>query len=265
MNTQTPASPTVSPPRPSGLPLRRVRGWVVWLVAGCWLAAGTLLADPAVTPPGPERPSVEELRARLQGILSRPEYQWPDQPENDWRLQLLRRLYQWWHEQVTPRISHLYEYSPVAYWLLVAVLMAACVLLIYHIYISLRSAFGPGGRGRAGQRGTVEPVVEGSPEALLAEADEAAAQRHYRRALRCLYLAVIRHLERRRLLRYDPSRSNGEYLRDLRPHPRLQALLRSVTDLVDAVWYGGQRAGAEEYERCRQWALSAWQEGGEAP
>jgi hypothetical protein len=237
----------------------------VLLVAGGWLATGTLLADPAQTPPGPERPSVGELRARLQEILSRPEYQWPDHPENDWRLQLLRRLYQWWHEQVTPRISHLYEYSPVAYWLLVAVLLAACVLLIYHIYLSLKSAFGPGGGRHRQMTGGTAATVEGSPEALLAEADEAAAGRHYRRALRCLYLAVIRHLERRRLLRYDPSRSNGEYLRDLRPHPRLQALLRSVTDLVDGVWYGGQRAGAEDYERCRQWALSAWQEGGEAP
>jgi hypothetical protein len=202
------------------------------------------------------------LREDLQRVLARPEYQ----PRGtDWwqemQLRALRRLIQWYVETVAPFFAGLYETRPVVLWAICALMGLVLLAVLYHIYLTLRSAFGTGARRRAGGGDLALPQRLGSPAELLQAADEAAAQGQYALAFRWLYLALIRHLDRGAVLRYDHSATNQDYLRQLRPPPDIARFLEPVTRLVEPVWYGYQAAGEVDYRRCREWVMAAWQEG----
>ncbi len=218
-------------------------------------------APPAAT--GPSRPEAAVLREDLRQILSRPEYRVQGK---DWlldlKLRLLRAVLQRWEERVMPLFAALHGTQPVLYWGLIAVLLLLLLGILYHIYYALRSAFGTNVRPRERAEEGALPQRLGGPEELLREADGAAAQGQFALAFRCLYLALIRHLDRRSLLRFDGSATNYDYLRQVRGHPEVARHLEPLTRAVEPVWYGYRDASAEDYRRCREWALAAWQEGG---
>ncbi len=257
---------------------RRRPGFLILLLAAC---AGACAAPPggaaeypaAVPAPEvpspqaraePSRPSASVLREDLQQILSRPEYR---ARGKDWlwelKLRLLRAVLQWWEERVAPLFSNLYAAQPVVYWSIFAVLLLLLLGILYHIYYSLRSAFGTNVRRRARAEDVAPPQRLGSPEELLREADTAAESGQFALALRWLYLALIRHLDRRSLVRFDGSATNYDYLRQVRDRPEITHPLEALTRAAEPVWYGYRGATADDYRRCRQWAMAAWREGGQ--
>lgn len=233
---------------------------------------GTAQSSPVLAPevPAPQamaepsRPSATVLREHLQQILSRPEYR----PRGkDWlwelKLRLLRAVLQWWEERVAPLFSNLYAAQPVVYWSIFAVLLLLLLGILYHIYYSLRSAFGTNARRRTKAKDLALPQRLGGPEELLREADAAAGSGQFALAFRWLYLALIRHLDRRSLVRFDGSATNYDYLRQVGDHPDIARHLEPLTRAAEPVWYGYREATAEDYRRCREWAMAAWQEGGQ--
>lgn len=211
-------------------------------------------------PEGPVRPSPEQLRETAQAILSRPEYQ---QGESQWLERyvhrLLRSLSVWYREHLATYVERLHEASPVVYWSIVAVFAAAMMALLYHAYLSLRSAFGTTVRRRREDQPLPPGAVQSSPDALLRQADEAAAKGDFTEALRRLYLALIRNLDRHGLLRFDRSRTNYEYLRQVRGHEAVAGPLSALTDHAETIWYGPRQPDRADYDRCRQLAMAAWQ------
>lgn len=220
-----------------------------------------LWAQTAATPPGPLRPSPEQLRADLQAILSRPEYK---QGESQWLEQnlyrLMRSLGVWYREHLAPYFERLHDVSPIVYWTIVAVASAALVVLLYHIYLTLRSAFGTTGRRRRHAQPLPPETTQTDPDALLKQADEAAARGDFGEALRHLYLALIRNLDRHDLVRFDRSRTNYEYLRQVREHEAVARPLSALTTQAETVWYGDRSPDRADYDLCRQLAMAAWQE-----
>lgn len=81
----------------------------------------------------------------------------------------------------------------------------------------------------------------------------------YRTAVRLLYLSTLLLLEERKLLRYDRTLTNREYLRQVADNPSLVGALRPVVDTFDEVWYGqvepdagGYEAYARQVDRVRE-------------
>ncbi|MHB8995844.1 MAG: DUF4129 domain-containing protein [Armatimonadota bacterium] len=217
------------------------------------------LADAQSAPAAPSRPPVAQLRQDLQVILDRPEYQ---QGEGSWLQTYLYRLWHafrtWYDEHVARHVERLHEVSPVIYWTIVAVVAGAIIVLLYHIFLTLKSAFGTAQVSRQ-SGGATGDIIETDPAALLKEADAAAATGDFEQALRHLYLALIRNLDRHNLLRYDRSRTNYEYLREVRGQETVAEPLAALTAQAEAVWYGEQPVEAAYYAHCRALALAAWQ------
>ncbi len=67
--------------------------------------------------------------------------------------------------------------------------------------------------------------------------DEAVAARHYRRAVRLLYLKTLKALAARHLIDWQRDKTNHEYLDELRP-PALRRSFAVLTTLFEYVWYG---------------------------
>jgi hypothetical protein len=93
---------------------------------------------------------------------------------------------------------------------------------------------------------------------LWQQAEALARQGKYPEAVRTVYLAVLGLLHRARLVRYERTRTNGEYVRQVRlapeAPPELQPPFERLTARFEAVWYGKQECGADGYKECRRTA-----------
>ena len=90
------------------------------------------------------------------------------------------------------------------------------------------------------------------------EADELARKEEYLQAVRTLYLAVLSLLHRRQLLRFEPTRTNGEYVQQVRLAPQappaLHAVFGEFTRLFERKWYGDRACEAAEFRAARKLA-----------
>lgn len=91
------------------------------------------------------------------------------------------------------------------------------------------------------------------PTKRMDDAEALSARGEHRLALRALYLATLARLDAARLIEYDPSATNWQYLRQL-PKGEVREVFREFTLAFDRKWYGREVARAEDYRRCRAFA-----------
>jgi len=102
---------------------------------------------------------------------------------------------------------------------------------------------------------SVDTIVEpeesaaAEPDAWIAAARLHAAAGDYRRAYRAVFLAILIRLDRRGAIRYERSKTNGDYVRALRNAPDLLAFLRPLANEFDARWYGHVEATKTDFDR----------------
>jgi hypothetical protein len=91
---------------------------------------------------------------------------------------------------------------------------------------------------------------------LLKEAAKLAEQGDFRGAFRCAYLASISYLDEHKALRFERSRTNWEYLRELQQggHNIPYNELRPLTLAFDRKFYGREKCSIDDYNH----ALSAY-------
>jgi hypothetical protein len=88
-----------------------------------------------------------------------------------------------------------------------------------------------------------------SSRPLISEATKLADAGDWRGAFRCVYLASISHLDEIGALRFERSRTNWEYLRELdkNSRPALRDQLRPLTTDFDRKFYGRERCDKDDY------------------
>jgi hypothetical protein len=150
--------------------------------------------------------------------------------------------------------------SPLFWWLILGfvllVAIAALVLGILHW-----SRKNPDKKVPVVARAKSEPAPppflpqEKKPADLLQQADTLAAQGNFKEAVRMLYLSVLSHLHRLHFLRYERTRTNGEYVREVRLVPtapeELVAAFARLTAYFDQAWYGEYPNLGQEFQRCK--------------
>jgi hypothetical protein len=114
------------------------------------------------------------------------------------------------------------------------------------------------GRSLPGNAREALAVQENLPQArvLLQRAQAALLANQSSEAVRFAFLALLAWLQERGALRYDPSRTNREYQRDLRQEPDLAVAFHEMAGPFERAWYGGYPADLPETERvislCRR-------------
>jgi hypothetical protein len=146
-------------------------------------------------------------------------------------------------------------------WLLLGGLALAVVVVGLYLYLSApRSPRTPkpsvvSGKEAPAPDHDARQVLEESPAALWRQADTLADAGRFREAVRVLYLAVLALLHQRRLIRFEATRTNGEYVRQVRlseqAPPELHEPFQRLTDLFETVWYGERSCAAEDYRGFR--------------
>jgi hypothetical protein len=136
--------------------------------------------------------------------------------------------------------------SPAGWATLIIGLLLVLALIVYAVRGVRRTMV-------ADAQAKAEAADEAMPTAAEAidQAQVEARAGNYRVAARHLYLSSLLWLEERGMLRYDRSRTNREYLHQLRGKPAHDALA-PVVDTFEQVWYGHRPLDAvafSEYER----------------
>lgn len=193
-----------------------------------WLAlheASTATAQPNAT-------------AALTTILAQPQFQYA--PEANFLQKLLRRFLNWLFSafDFIPRSS--------AIWQVIIGGVAAALLAIFLWYWlrSMRRQFS------AETSTPLNPHAHDlglSASGALQQAHNQADEGNLREAVRYLYLSTLLNLDERNLLRYDRSKTNREYLRQVTNTP-FAPTLNNVVDMFDRVWYGFQPIDQTTYQ-----------------
>jgi hypothetical protein len=149
----------------------------------------------------------------------------------------------------------------IAYALLIVLigLMGAALLagLAYVVYrwLAERSKAKPGQEGKLPANAAyLEDPDKQDPARLWRQADDLARAGDYLGAVRTLYLAVLALLHQGGLIRYERTRTNGEYADQLRPRPPLHQPFLGLTGLFEVKWYGQRNCESADYGRCRSLA-----------
>jgi hypothetical protein len=101
------------------------------------------------------------------------------------------------------------------------------------------------------------PPTEAPPDALFAKADALAQAGRHLEALRALHRAVLSLLHRDGHIRWEPTRTNGEYVGQVRRSsaaPAAAAAFERLTDLFERLWYGERGCDAAGYADGRRLA-----------
>jgi hypothetical protein len=204
------------------------------------------------------RPDEPSLRQGIRAILSRSEYTPP--PPTFWERLWARvrgivtRAIEWllrplaWVARQLVRLGS--AGSPVARWLVTGLLLALLVLILLHIYYMSAGAFRTGRGRRPAGPGASETPAE--PAALREMARAAGAAGEFREAVRLLYQAALRRLDRAGAIRYDASRTNWEYARDLTPFGEMGLVFAHLTQIADRALYAPAPVTAGNYAEAGQ-------------
>jgi hypothetical protein len=155
--------------------------------------------------------------------------------------------------------------APVAgigagFWLVLAGLLLACFLVALVLFIlqmkeKVPKPSRPTGEAPPATESPLDTLDPKRAEVLWQQADDLARQGNFLEAVRRLYLAVLALLSRANLVRYERTRTNGEYVRQVRlipeAPPGLQSDFGRLTVLFDQKWYGERACDGQEYGACR--------------
>jgi hypothetical protein len=146
-------------------------------------------------------------------------------------------------------------------WLIVAVLLAWSIWKLYPVVVRWLRGNGAGPAAPAAARWQTLPEAAD----LFAQAGQALGEGIYAEAIRLALLALIARLEKLGLLRYDTTRTNREYQRELRQRSDLAACFGQLAGIYERVWYGRVPAGRAEAEQAIRLCGSALNEEDLAP
>lgn len=176
----------------------------------------------------------------LNRILSTSEFQWTEEsqtPLQAWLNSQLERFLRWWYDLLARLLGPALGSGIGS----IAVPVISLVILLGALAVALRSlwfSFAPQAALDSDADEDLDLIT--STEALRL-AEERSQQGDYRSAVRYLYISCLTSLEDRKLLRYDRSLTNREYLRAVKDRPELAATLADLIEVFERVWYGFQR------------------------
>lgn len=209
--------------------------------------------------------NLADARARLDGVLARPEFQPPvenpiigflrdllrpvAEPIGDF----LRRVGRW----IVERLREVDYQAP--WWRFPLAVLGIMLLggLLLWVTLRLRQTM-----GRAPARVVLAREGGGdSSEGLRAEAVRLSQQGDFRGAVRALYLAALLYWQERGQLRFDRALTNREVLVRARreSEPGLAETLGLLVERFDRVWYGGAACTQAEYADFAGLTARVWE------
>lgn len=168
-----------------------------------------------------------------------------------WLARKLSELLDWLADKLH-FASEVRRTSPVTYWTVLAIVVAIALAVLARLWYV--------GYQRRKRGIAARPAPSGASAGLgrdpWSAAQQFAASGDFTAAAHALYAALLSAIARRGLVRLHPSKTAGDYVRELRP--RSAAVFGGFRDFARAyefVVYGTGECDRERYERLQRLAL----------
>lgn len=170
----------------------------------------------------------------LLPILEKPEFQWQTREKSPFSQkveQLLSEIRNFLARLLPENGITLNIDFSILYYILTAVLL---VFLIRFFFTQAQGSLINEARLQSTEIG--DEVI--SADTALKRAQEFSTKGDHRTAVRYLYLSALLYLEERKILRYDKTKTNREYLVSVEKFPNLSSPFNNIVEIFDQTWYG---------------------------
>jgi hypothetical protein len=204
--------------------------------------------------------SKDEDKQKLREILSRPEYQKPEEKKQsgvgkaiddflDWLARLLPS-----RSPVKDTESSSQPLSFVLQLVIYAVVLGIIGFLLYRFAPFLRRKFLNRQKKEKKERVILGETLAADETShnLFSEAERLAREGNLRAAIRKGYIALLCELSDRKIIGLANHKTNRDYLRDVRKRPELYRNMNALTNNFETVWYGFGKAETEDWEKFRE-------------
>ncbi|MBB4639332.1 DUF4129 domain-containing protein [Longimicrobium terrae] len=198
-------------------------------------------------------PDSTAVHRAVEAVYRRPEYN-PEPPESVWDrlMEPIANAWEWLINRLG--ISDGLRFTaPYVFLLILALLsIAALAILGFLVWSAVRTTRPdrPGAGSATG--GRVRLTRPRSVDEWDDEARRLAAEGRLREASVALYHALLLRLEQRGALRYDPSKTPGDYRREVRGQADAARTLTGFLRRFEPIVFGGRAVDAQSYEALRQ-------------
>ncbi|HVR75059.1 MAG TPA: DUF4129 domain-containing protein [Planctomycetota bacterium] len=214
------------------------------------LVLAGLLASPRAGAEMEDLPGAEAVRSSLDRAFELPELRPKEKG-------LIEQAWDWVQRTIERAVEEFLSWIGIvigkseAAEIVVAVLLLVLLAILGHMVWTVLSY-----REKTVARPGPAPLAPGLPDTgahHIAEAARLAADSRHLEAMQALYLGVLLSLDARGLVRFEASRTGGEYARQLSGSP-LRRPFESFLRAHHPVLYGGRPARREAYETLRGFA-----------
>ncbi len=202
-------------------------------------------------------PASPDKRAKLDGILARPEYQ----PEKERESFIARLLKQTWRLIIQILVKLLEGASAreprtvgvglivILRTLIFLAVIAAVIFGAVKLIVRFQARQKPETGEKEKREALGEIIEEGVTAAdLFAMAADLARQGEYRKAIRRAYIALLCDLDQRGKLSLGRAKTNRDYLDAIRSERRIYPAFALMTAAFERAWYGQRGATQEEFQ-----------------
>ncbi|HVF29973.1 MAG TPA: DUF4129 domain-containing protein [Pyrinomonadaceae bacterium] len=201
--------------------------------------------------------SKDEDKQKLAEILRREEYMKPEEAGESVIQRWLRSFVEWlmdlWPRPSNPAdsLSAMDGLISVLRILLYFSIAGILVFLIYKVAPLLMPRFRRNKKPKKKKRVILgEQIAEDQAASdLFNEAERLAREGDLRSAIRKGYIALLCDLSDRRIIGLARSKTNRDYVRDVRSRRDLHARMQSATDMFERHWYGYQESQPTDWAR----------------
>jgi hypothetical protein len=199
---------------------------------------------------------LRDQRAKLDGILARPEYQ-PEEKRESVTARWVRRIKDFIIRLLMKLFGGSSARAPqagggglimVLRALIFLVVTAALIFGAVKLARRFQARPKPAEEAEAREALGEEIPEEATAADLFAMASDLARQGEYRKAIRRAYIALLCDLDQRGKLRLGRSKTNRDYLDAMRLERLIYPTFSAMTLTFERAWYGQARATEEEFQ-----------------
>ena len=196
-------------------------------------------------------PTAPEVQRAVETVYRRPEFAEKEPGFGSWIWGRVASVLQWIFDRIAD-FGELRQSAPWIFWAVMIWLVATLLVIIGHlVWTAVQAA-------RMGADDPASATADGSPRTRPrtavdweAEAARLAAEGRLREAAAALYQALVLRLDARGAVRFDPSKTPGDYRREARKHADASRSLTAFLRLFEPVAFGGRGLDATGWERLK--------------
>jgi len=188
----------------------------------------------------------EDIREAIREILQNSDYKLKEGPGFGHHplFKWITRFFADLFKSLTELIHSIFDVSPVFGILFIGLLFAVCLLLIWHIVYTIKTAFPQ----KKPERDELPEEEKENPDVWENRAQQAAARQDFITAARALLYAGLLYLEQKNRERLIRGKTNREYLNKYR-ETSVYSPLALLVNTVEHKWYGRDVCTIADYEQ----------------